>query len=150
LSETNLSPRVCFSDQKGKLHYSNPISPVKIKIEPSLEFRFETENSRNLFNYLVDAYIEDYGIKKMNPEKAGWRSLFEIAHGMHIPISTTYSQSRTSGAGPALIELEKSGLIETRVFSGSRGRGGEVRRIRIRHDKESVRNYVERKERLRV
>ena len=44
---------------------------------------------------------------------------------MHIPISTTYSKSRTSGAEPALVEVEKSGLIETRIFSGSRAEAGK-------------------------
>ena len=33
LNKTSLSPRVCFSDQKGKLRYSNPITPVKVNIE---------------------------------------------------------------------------------------------------------------------
>ncbi len=150
LNKTSLSPRVCFSDQKGKLRYSNPITPVKVNIETRPEFRFETENAKRLFDYLVDAYIEDYGTKKINPEKAGWRSLFEIAQEMHIPISTTYSKSRTSGAEPALVELEKSGLIETRIFSGLRGRGGEARRVRIRYDKESLRSYVGLREKAKV
>ena len=109
LGETSLSPRVCFSDEKGKLHYSYPISPVKINIQHQFEFRFETENSKCLFDYLVDVYVEDYGTKKINPERAGWRSLFEIAHELHIPVSTTYSQSRTSGVGSGLLELRNPG-----------------------------------------
>ena len=116
LNKTSLSPRVCFSDQKGKLRYSNPITPVKVNIETRPEFRFETENAKRLFDYLVDAYIEDYGTKKINPEKAGWRSLFEIAQEMHIPISTTYSKSRTSGAEPALVDLRNPGLSRRGYF----------------------------------
>jgi hypothetical protein len=36
-----------------------------------------------------------------------------------------------------LKDLEDSKGIETRVFSGERGRGGEVTRARVAHEKDS-------------
>ena len=38
----------------------------------------------------------------------------------------------------AISELEHLGLIETRVFSGERGRGGKILKIRIKYENQNL------------
>jgi hypothetical protein len=44
-----------------------------------------------------------------------------------------------------LKELFQKGILETRVFTGKRGRGGEITKLRIAYEKESVRDMIEKK-----
>jgi hypothetical protein len=45
--------------------------------------------------------------------------------------------------GPARAELERRGLIETRVFPGERGRGGRILKMRVAYDRETLKRYIE-------
>jgi hypothetical protein len=46
------------------------------------------------------------------------------------------------GRGSAIGELEKRGLVEAKVVSGERGRGGNILKLRIHAETEDVKRYV--------
>jgi len=58
-----------------------------------------------------------------------------------VPASSLYG--RHGGYGAAIEELLSRGLVETRIFSGQRGRGGEVVKVRISYGIEPVKRYVD-------
>jgi adenylate cyclase len=105
--------------------------------------RFKSDIASKVFSSLVDSFIEDYASKKYVPEKSGWRTLTEIASKTRISTSVLYGKHTT--VGPALDEPIREGLIETRLFAGERGRGGEVTRLRIAYDNVSIQDFVNRK-----
>jgi CRP/FNR family cyclic AMP-dependent transcriptional regulator len=114
--------------------------------ETSEPIQFKSETANLVFNTLVDFFIEDYMVKKYVAEKSGWRTLAEIAQKAHVSTSVLYG--KTSTLGPSLEEPLRRGLIETRIFPGERGRGGEVMRIRIPYEKDPIRELVSRRIRL--
>jgi hypothetical protein len=60
---------------------------------------------------------------------------------MKIPRSAVYgSQGRS---GPVLVELERRGLVELRIFPRERGRGGAIKKIRVAYENEIVKRFVE-------
>jgi len=101
------------------------------------------ESSKSIFDFLVSAFIADYHSNRYAGEASGWRSFAEIARHTKMPISTFYGHGKSDGGG--LTELERMGLVETRVFLGERGRGGKTTRSRIAYDHEEVKKYVSRK-----
>jgi len=58
-----------------------------------------------------------------------------------IPRASLYGEHGNYGA--MMKELLARGLVEMRVFTGQRGRGGEVTRARVAYDKEPVKRYVD-------
>lgn len=109
-------------------------------------FGFKSDTARKAFDSLVDSFIEDYMVKKYVAEKSGWRTLTEIAQKARISTSLLYGKHST--IGPALDEPVRRGLVETRIFPGERGRGGEVMRLRLAYDKEPIKEFVNGKIRL--
>jgi hypothetical protein len=114
--------------------------------ENNQPIQFKSEIASIVFDSLVDFFIEDYMVKKYVSEKSGWRTLAEIAQKAHVSASVLYG--KTSTLGPALDEPLRRGLIETRIFPGERGRGGEVMRLRIAYEKDPIRELVSRRIRL--
>ena len=57
------------------------------------------------------------------------------------------SKSSVYGAGghrgPAVSELERRGLVETRIFPGERGRGGRISKMRISYEKETIKRHID-------
>ena len=49
----------------------------------------------------------------------------------------------TGKQGNAIRELEQSGLIEVRLFTGERGRGGNIFKVKVAYDRDNVRRYME-------
>jgi adenylate cyclase len=109
-------------------------------------FEFKSNIARRAFDSLVDCFIEDYMVKNYVAEKAGWRTIAEVAQRAHLSPSALYGKHST--IGPVLDEPIRRGLIESRIFPGERGRGGEVLRLRIVYDKEPIKEFVNRKVRL--
>jgi hypothetical protein len=58
---------------------------------------------------------------------------------------STYSVYGEGRRGTALIELERRGLVETRIFPGERGRGGKILKARVCYDKDPVKRQVDRR-----
>jgi Cyclic nucleotide-binding domain len=114
--------------------------PSPSAVEGAIEFR--SERTRLVFDCLVKSFTGDYMVRRLYSEQAGWRTLGELSKTTKIPRATLYGEQGLSSA--PLNELLSRGLIETRTFSGQRGRGGEVLRARISYDKEPVKRYVDR------
>jgi hypothetical protein len=108
---------------------------------PIIQFRSETASL--VFNSLVALFIEDYMVKKYVAEKSGWRTLTEVAQKSRVSPSVLYG--KTSTLNPTLDEPLRRGLIETRIFPGERGRGGEAMRLRIAYEKDPIRELVNRR-----
>ena len=112
------------------------ITPEKPREEEL--FLFGSGVAKGVFNFLTNEFIKDYMQRRLALEKAGWRTLVEIADSQRIPKSTIYKNRHR-----ALVELEHRGLIEQRFFPGERGRGGNIIRLRISYDRETVKKHVE-------
>lgn len=142
VGEIEFGPKVYYSDESGKL-LTSALTPVRVTTRPPREFKFKAEKTGVLFDHLVSAFVKDYMARKFQPEKSGWRTLVEIARETRTPTSTIYGKK--GGIGPILAELVQRGIVETRIFSGERGRGGEVMRLRIAYEREPIREYVNQK-----
>ena len=103
-------------------------------------FGFQGEESEKIFNYLLKSFVDDHLVEKNPVETSGWRSLVEIARGIGGARTSLYSDVGNA----ALRELTRKGVIERRVLSGQRGRGGRVTRTRIAYEKGFVKEYVSR------
>jgi tetratricopeptide (TPR) repeat protein len=100
-------------------------------------------NSKSIFDYLEDAFVADYYSEKSAPETSGWRSFVDIANHTKIPLSRFYQREAQDDGG--LSELQRMGLVETRFYTGERGRGGKITRARIAYDKEEIKKHVSRR-----
>jgi len=128
VSHTQSEPSMVASGQ--------PASAAEMAIE------FKSDKARSLFDSLVRFFNEDYMVRRLYLEQAGWRTIGELSAATKIPHTTLYGEH--GNYGPPMNELLSRGLIETRIFSGQRGRGGEVLKARIAYDKEPVKRYVDR------
>ena len=105
-------------------------------------FRGGKDQTKVAFDFLVQAFIEDYMRKRIYIEQSGWRSLIQISGASRIPLRALYG--RHGRRGPVLSELLSRGLVESRTFTGQRGRGGNVDRVRITYDRDPTKRYVDR------
>jgi len=103
-------------------------------------FGFQSEVSEKIFDYLLKSFVDDHFVEKSPTESSGWRSLAETAVGIGAPKTSLYAES---ASGP-LRELIRKGVVERRLFSKQRGRGGRVARVRIAYQKGFVGEYVDR------
>lgn len=134
----SLSPQVVYVDELGNFR---TVKVEEVKILPVVGF--ESEVSHAVFNYLIDAFVEDHSKQMLTVEKSGWRSLPQIIKGTGVPKRSLYGHGGRLGS--RLSELRRKGLIDLKTFRGERGRGGHVLRARIHHEKELVRRYVKEK-----
>ncbi len=141
IGHIDFHPKVIFSDKSGKLVMKTLHSPLRILVKPS--WKFKNENASSVFNHLADAFVKDYMVQRLDPERSGWRSLVDVGRETGIPLSSIYG--KRGGIGLALEELIKRGLIQSRIFTGERGRGGEITRVRVAYDKEPIRDFVTQK-----
>lgn len=113
---------------------------IKPKVGATIR-EFKKPETRLAFNYLVSAFIDDYMKKRLFLEQSGWRSLVQMGEACRIPQGKLYG--RQGRYGNLVEELISRGLVETRTFTGHRGRGGEVMLVRIAYDKTPVRKHVD-------
>ena len=100
------------------------------------------DQTKVAFDFLVQAFIEDYMRERLYIEQSGWRSLTHVSHACKIPPGALYG--RQGRYGPVLSELLSRGLVESRTFTGQRGRGGNVIKVRITYDRDPTKRYVDR------
>ncbi len=112
-------------------------------VQAPLVFKFKTEAARLVFDYLVKAFIEDYMKRRLFVEEAGWKSLVQISKDAGVSFRSVYGNGRQHGS--AMSELERRGLVETRIFPGKRGRGGMITKARIAYEKETMKRHVDAK-----
>jgi hypothetical protein len=152
----NLTPKVDYIDDFGNNKTAKPQTiqinvspkPMRTELEDSAlstrqeNIEFGSQAAEKAFDYLLRSFAEDYVRRKMPKEKAGWRTLMDIVRQGKITRHSVYGSSR--GRRQTLAELEQSHLIETRMFSGERGRGGVVRKVRVCYEKENIKRLVDR------
>jgi hypothetical protein len=136
----SLKPQVVYVDDTGKFRTSNP-EPVSVSVHPKTTFEFRTKEAENIFNHLVTSFVDDYMKRKLSLENSGWRTLNEIVTHGRIPKSGVYGTGGRRGRDMA--ELERRGIVESRVFQGERGRGGNIWKVRVPYDKETIKRYVD-------
>ena len=102
-------------------------------------FGFQSEESEKIFNFLLKSFVDDHFTNRRPSESSGWRTLVEIALGIGAPKTSLYSADGST----SLRELSRKGVIERKVLTGQRGRGGLVTRVRIAYEKGIVKEYVE-------
>jgi hypothetical protein len=155
-----LRPKIFFLDDKGTYKSYQfqpatltvlelgPLAPAALSLERTVpkvtfppEFRFETERAREVFHLLVKEFLTDYMSRRIYVDKAGWRSLMDLVRQMKIPRSALYGPEGREG--PILSELERRGLVESRIFPKERGRGGAIKKVRVAYDNAIVKKIVE-------
>jgi hypothetical protein len=136
----NLSPQIIYVDDLGKFRTCKP-EPISITIHPKLTFEFKTKAAQTVFEFLIRAFVQDYMRQRITLEKAGWRTLMQIVKHGKVSKSSVYGVE--GRRGPAISELERRGLIETRVFTGERGRGGRILKMRISYKRETIKRYID-------
>jgi tetratricopeptide (TPR) repeat protein len=135
-----LSPKVIFVDAVGRFKVCKP-KVVRVTVNPRRSFEFEVKSAEGVLDFLAASFLEDYEKRKMPLEHCGWRSLVAIMRQGKIPRSSVYRSG--GGRGLAVAELERRGLIEARVSSGERGRGGNIVKLRVCYEKEDVKSYLD-------
>lgn len=124
-----LRPVIVFQDDKGEEHSTR--LPVKIM------------GSSPILDFLTGEFFADYIKKRLSVEHAGWRSMAIVAETVKIPRSQLYGEPRWGRPhGSQLETLIKSGLVESRIFPGERGRGGKVAKIRLAYNNQFVKDYA--------
>lgn len=137
---THLSPKIVYIDSRGNFKTCQA-NPTTLTIYPIGKFQFRTVNAQKVFDYLVKAFSDDYMRKRMPLEKSGWRTLMQIVKNAHVSKSSIYGTGVHRGVG--MTELERRGVVEVRIFSEERGRGGKIAKARIAYEKDIVKRYVD-------
>src|SRR5438132_2343519 len=145
-----INPRVLYLDENGKGRVHEP-DPIEILVGTNETFdQIPQARAEDIFQhspmmkFLADAFVEDYMRRRLSLEHAGWRGLLEIVRSLKIPRSRVYGDARYKHAfGKPLQKLVKRGIVEFRVFPGSRGRGGNIVKVRISYEKEPVKRIVD-------
>lgn len=117
------------------------VSLVEKAKTPGTPPEFDNSETKLAFDFLVSSFIEDYMRRRLYSEQSGWRSLVQIGEACKIQQGALYG--RQGRYGNLVEELITRGLIETRTFTGHRGRGGEVIMVRVAYDKSPVKQYVD-------
>ncbi len=65
----------------------------------------------------------------------------DLVRETKIPRSAVYGPRGRDG--PVIVELERRGLVESRIFPRERGRGGAVKKVRVAYENEIVKRIVE-------
>ncbi|MDV3293155.1 MAG: hypothetical protein LYZ70_02685 [Nitrososphaerales archaeon] len=136
-----LNPKLVYVDEGGRVTVQ-ALAATSVKVLPQPVFEFKKEKAQVIFECLIKAFVDDYMRKRLSMEQSGWRSLVQIAETSDVSRSSLYG--RGGKYGPLLYELVSRGLVETRTFTGQRGRGGEVIKVRIAYSRDSVKRRVDR------
>ena len=134
--DETIDGRVVFRNDEG-IESSQSIEPVLIRVLQPQALELESEQASSAFAFLIDAFNKDYVMHKQPLEQSGWRSLSQVAEGAKISASVLYGSEGKYGR--PVYELLLRGLIEKRVFTQHRGRGGEAVKVRVSYDREPVR-----------
>lgn len=138
----NLNPRVTYVDDLGKTGTSaaNKVTIVVQAPEasteeasfselPQIEFKFKSDSTQKAYDFLIKAFWDDYNVQRLPGNDSGWRTLLAIVKGAHVSKHSMYGRAGRCGAVTS--ELERLGLVESRLFPGERGRGGRVVKLRF-------------------
>jgi hypothetical protein len=149
----NLNPYVTYIDDLGKTQ-TIAANMVTLTIQapetstkearfaklPQIEFKFRSGDAQKAFDFLVKSFLKDYVEKKLPAERSGWRTLMDLVKNGKI---SKYAAYGLKGRGRrAVSELQHRGLVEARVFSGERGRGGKILKLRVAYNNEALKGRL--------
>ena len=125
-----VKPNIVYVDEKGR--------------ERSYKLPARVIASSPMLDYLVKEFITDYSERRLPPERSGWRTLTNIGGALKVPRSHLYGEPRWGHAyGRPLETLIDSEIVESRTFPGERGRGGHILKVRLAHETEIAKRYLE-------
>jgi len=125
-----VEPRIYALDDSGHEH------------ERKLPGRMLTRSP--ILELLAKEFREDYKMKRLGLDHCGWRTLMDIVNVLKIPRSHLYGEPRYGRQhGRQLQMLIQSGLVESRIFPGERGRGGDIVKVRVAYDNPISKQLVE-------
>jgi tetratricopeptide (TPR) repeat protein len=150
----SLNPKILYVDDLGKTKTCKSNS-IRINVKPALslvkekefpetspaKLEFKSEAAQKAFDFLINAFVEDYFRRKLPKERSGWRTLMEIVKQAEVSQYSMYGSSGRRGVATA--ELERLGVVEVKVFIGERGRGGRILKFRVSCEKDNVKNVVD-------
>ncbi|MFC1486382.1 AAA family ATPase [Thermoproteota archaeon] len=149
-----LNPSVVYVDDLGETKTCKP-QPIKIIVNSRIvspreesvvetkpaKLEFRSEVAPKVFIFLVKAFVEDFFQKRLSKDRSGWRTLMDIVNQAHVSRYSMYGSSDHRGL--VMRELENLGIVEARFFFGERGRGGKILKLRVSHEKENVKQYID-------
>lgn len=146
-SESSLEQALEISKQAGAERYERIIEQrlqrvrEYARISRSWDSLLSDLSTRAAFERLLEHFFEDRYVKQMALDNCGWKTLNDLAKICKLPRSSFYTSG--SRGGEVFKELVKSGLVETRVYAGERGRGGNVLKMRAAYDKSrEIQDYM--------
>jgi hypothetical protein len=119
---------------------ASPREESVVETKPA-KFEFRSEAARKVFVFLVKAFVEDFFQKRLSKDRSGWRTLMDIVNQAKVSRYSMYGSSDHRGL--VMRELENLGIVEGRFFFGERGRGGKILKLRVAHEKENVKQYID-------
>ena len=147
-----LEPQVVYLDDLGQTK-SFEINPVTITVKSAMptnieheaeiaepKFAIKSEAAQKILDFLINSFIEDYKLLRLPPERSGWRTLNQIVNHGKVSKHSVYGSS--GRRGQAISELERYGVVEARAFTGERGRGGKIFKIRAAYEKEALKKLI--------
>jgi tetratricopeptide (TPR) repeat protein len=150
----NLAPILYYTDALGEPRTAKAKS-ITINVQLGVDeektesvtelsggkLEFKSEAAAKAFDFLVNAFVEDYLQKRLPKERCGWRTLMDIVKQAGV---SRYGMYGSGGhRGLAKTELENLGVVEVRFFFGERGRGGKILKLRVSYEKENVKRYID-------
>ncbi len=147
-----LRPKIVYADDYGKIKICKPKAVSITVMEPAAASReqarvypleslgFKSKDAKEAFGFLINAFEDDYLLRKLPLDRSGWRTLVQIAKAGLISQYSLYGSPNRRG--PALLELEHLGLVIRRYFPGERGRGGKILKLRVAYEKDIVRRHI--------
>jgi predicted ATPase len=148
--EIVLAPKIVYIDNYGKTASLSvrkacviiqPAAAERAEEPPQIAFEFKSKDAQKAFDFLIKAFLDDYAHRKLPLEMSGWRTLMDLVRGGKVSRYGAYGSHRHYGRG-AILELERRNLVDVRVFSGERGRGGEVMKLRVNFENQSLRGRL--------
>jgi tetratricopeptide (TPR) repeat protein len=150
----SLDPSVVYVDDLGETKTCKP-RPISVIVNPGssgqgerkvvetepAKLEFRSEAAQIAFDFLVKAFVEDYFRRRLPKERSGWRTLMNIVKETPVSYYSIYGSGKHHGYAAA--ELERLGVVESRIFLGERGRGGRILKLRVDAEKENIKNYVD-------
>jgi tetratricopeptide (TPR) repeat protein len=102
--------------------------------------RFQNKEGALVYETLVTEFMQDLLFNKLEVDKCGWRSLSRLRRELKLSKNMVYGKGRRTST-PLLNDLLSSGSVESKLFAGERGRGGEVLKIRIVFGKSALSRF---------
>lgn len=147
-----LEPKILYVNSLGQRKVCKPkqiqvtiqpqiSSSSKVNFETELEtFEFSTIQTKKTFEFLTKSLVKDYLQEKFPIEKCGWCTFMEIAKKTKLSRANFYAKQKAYG--PVITELKRQGLVDIKVFTGERGRGGKIQKARINIEKDALKRYI--------